>query len=412
MRADPLRIALLTYRGNPHSGGQGIYVRYLSRALVAAGHEVEVLSGPPYPQVDDGIRLTRVESLDLYRPDDPFRTPHLSEFRDWIDVLEYIAMCTGAFPEPLTFSLRVARHLRHRVGEFDVVHDNQCLGYGLLDIARRFPLVATIHHPVTIDARLDKRTAPFVRRVSLARWYAFTRMQRRVAPRISRVITASGSGRRDAIEELHVPPARAAVVHNGVDTDLFRPLGTPRVPGRIITTTSADVPIKGLVYLIEAVAKLRTERDAELVVVGTPRPNGPVARAIGRFGVANHVRFESKIDSLRLVELYAGAEVAVVPSLYEGFSLPAAEAMACGVPVVATTGGALPEVIGSDGSCGVLVPPADAGALTTAIGGLLDDPERRVAMGRAGRARVKRKFTWRQTALRTVEEYRAVLERC
>jgi glycosyltransferase involved in cell wall biosynthesis len=412
MRADPLRIALLTYRGNPHSGGQGIYVRYLSRALIAAGHEVEVISGPPYPQLDDGIRSTHLQSLDLYRPEDPFRRPRLSEFRDWIDVLEFTAMCTGAFPEPLTFSLRAARHLRKRTHDFDVVHDNQCLGYGMLDIARRIPSVATIHHPVTIDARLDKSSASGARRVSLARWYAFTRMQRRVAPRFPRVITASESGRQDAIDELGVYPDRAVVVHNGVDTELFRPLDRPRAPGRIITTTSADVPIKGLVYLIEAVAKLRTERDAELVVVGSPRANGPVARAIDRFELSGHVRFETKIDSLRLVELYAGAEIAVVPSLYEGFSLPAAEAMACGVPVVATTGGALPEVIGRDGSCGVLVPPGDAGALAAAIGDLLDDPHRRADMGRGGRARVERNFTWAQTAQRTVEQYHAVLDTC
>lgn len=413
MDAGSLRVALLTYRGNPHSGGQGIYVRYLSRALIDEGHDVEVLSGPPYPDLDDGVRLTRLESLDLYRPTDPFRTPGPREFRDWIDVLEYTLMCTASFPEPLTFSLRAARHLRSRLGEFDIVHDNQCLGYGMLDIARRLPFVATIHHPVTIDARLDKQHAALRRRLSLARWFAFTRMQRRVAPRVARVITASDSGRRDAIEELGIAPERAVVVNNGVDTHLFRPLDDRgRVPGRIITTTSADVPIKGLAFLIEAVAKLRTERDLHLVVVGRPRQNGAVARAIERFDLAAHVRFETKIDSLRLVDLYAESEVAVVPSLYEGFSLPAAEAMSCAVPVVATTGGALPEVVGGDGSCGVLVPPADAGALAAAIGALLDDRQRREVMGRAGRARVQRKFTWAETARRTADEYRAVIERC
>ncbi|MDQ4064711.1 MAG: glycosyltransferase family 4 protein, partial [Actinomycetota bacterium] len=283
----------------------------------------------------------------------------------------------------------------------------------MLDIALRFPLVATIHHPITIDARLDKQHATFRKRVTLARWYAFTRMQARVAPRMPRVITASESGRRDAIEELGVLPRRAVVVHNGVDTDLFRPVeGRTRVPGRIVTTTSADVPIKGLVYLIEAIAKLRTERDVHLVVVGSPRTNGAVARAIERFDLASHVRFETNVDSLRLVELYADAQVAVVPSLYEGFSLPAAEAMSCGVPVVATTGGALPEVVGRDGSCGLLVPPADAGALAAAVGTLLDDPALRDRMGRAGRARVEHNFTWSETARKTVEEYRTVMERC
>ncbi len=411
---DPaLRIGLLTYRGNPRSGGQGVYIRYLSRALTALGHDVEVFSAQPYPTLDDGVRLTPVPSLDLYRAEDPFRRPALSEFRDWIDVLEYGAMCTGAFPEPLTFSLRAARLLRRRVGEFDVIHDNQCLGYGILDIARRFPTVATIHHPITIDHKLDRHDVSLWRRMSLARWYSFTRMQRRVAPRLGDVITASGTGSRDAAAEYRIDPTHITMVHNGVDIDLFRPLEhAARIPGRLITTTSADVPLKGLVYLIEALAKLRTEHDVHLVVVGRPRPNGPVMKAIERFGVTDHVTFESDVDSLRLTELYAGAQVAIVPSLYEGFSLPAAEAMACMVPVVATTGGSLPEVVGSDRSTGILVPPRDVGALASAIGGLLGDPGARDEMGRAGRDRVLRLFTWAKAAERTVEVYREAIGRC
>lgn len=411
--SDGLRIALLTYRGNPHSGGQGIYVRYLSRALVELGHSVEVFSGQPYPELDAGVTLTEVPSLDLYRQPDPFRRPRMSEFRDWIDVLEYGAMCTAAFPEPLTYSLRVARLLRQRAGDFDVVHDNQCLGFGILDIAKRIPTVATIHHPITIDHKLDRQAASFARRLTLARWYAFTRMQKRVAPRLAKVITASGTGRRDAAVELGVDPTKITVVHNGVDTDLFKPLPeVHRVPGRIITTTSADVPLKGLVYLIEALAKLRTERDAHLVVIGTPRPGGRVLQAIARFDVADAVTFESKVDSLRLAELYATAEVAVVPSLYEGFSLPAAEAMSAGVPVVATTGGALPEVVGAEGKSGILVPPKDVGALATAIRELLLDPARRDEMGLAGRQRVLEMFTWKRSADATATIYQDAIAGC
>lgn len=411
--AAALRIALLTYRGNPHSGGQGVYVRYLSRALTELGHEVEVFSGPPYPVLDEGVGFTPVPSLDLYRPSDPFRRPRVGEFGDWVDVLEYAAMCTAAFPEPLTFSLRVARLLRERSGEFDVVHDNQCLGYGLLDVARRLPTVATIHHPIAIDRALELAHASFRRRIALRRWYAFTRMQHRVARQLPRHIAASDSARNDAIRAMGLRPTQVSVVQNGVDTELFRPVASlERVPGQIVTTTSADVPMKGLVYLIEALAKLRTERDAELTVVGKLRSGGPVERAIERFDLRPYVHFESSIESLRLVELYARSQVAVIPSLYEGFSLPAAEAMACEVPVVATTGGALPEVVGTDGSAGALVPPRDAGALAAAIATLLDDPTERERMGKAGRARVLQRFTWRRAAAQTVAAYESALNRC
>ena len=402
-----LRIALLTYRGNPRSGGQGVYVRYLSRALVELGHEVEVMSGQPYPELEPGVDFLPLPSLDLYRADDPFRVPKLKEYRDGIDVLEFASMCTAAFPEPLTFSLRAARALRGR-RDIDVVHDNQSLGYGLLRI--RQPLVATVHHPCSIDARIETAHAEGAkRRASLKRWYSFTKMQSRVAPRIKDLIAVSEAGREDVVRELGVKAGRVSIVHNGVDTDLFRPLGTERVPGRLITTASADVPLKGLVFLIEAVAKLRTERDVSLVVVGKTSARGPVRAAIERFDLQDAVRFETDVDWARLIELYSEAEVAVVPSLYEGFSLPAVEAMACEVPLVATTGGALPEVAGRDGETALLVPPRDAGALAAAIDRLLADEHLRRKLGSAARARVLERFTWRAAAERTVDVYRRAM---
>lgn len=406
-----LRVALLSYRGNPLSGGQGVYVRYLSRALAAAGHHVEVFAGPPYPELDDGIAITKVPSLDLYRPDDPFRRPRRDEMKSWIDVLEYASMCGAGYPEPLTFSLRVARILRDRADEFDVVHDNQCLGYGLLDIAHRLPVIATVHHPIPIDRRLElQHSSSWKRSLSIRRWYHFTRMQGRVARRLPRLVTVSEAARRDVCRELAVAPGRVGVVHNGVDTELFRPLPeVPPIPGRIITTASADVPLKGLVFLVEALAKLRTERAAELVVVGKTKKDGPVARAIERFGVEDAVTFHSGVGWSELVELYARAEVAVVPSLYEGFSLPAIEAMACGLPVVATTAGALPEVLGD---AATLVPPRDAGALAAAIGTLLDDPALRSRAGAAARERAQRRFSWERTSAATVAEYRRVIASC
>jgi glycosyltransferase involved in cell wall biosynthesis len=408
----PLRIALLSYRGNPHSGGQGVYVHYLSEALADLGHMVEVFAGQPYPELAASVRLTSLPSLDLYRPDDPFRRPRLNEFREAVDALEYGLMCTAAFPEPLTFSLRASRALRARRAEFDIVHDNQCLGYGLL----RFPLptIATVHHPCSIDRDVAIAHAAGARRkLALRRWYSFTRMQGRVARRLPRIISVSGAARADVIEAFGVAPERVSVVGNGVDSELFRPLvGVRRRPGRIIATASADVPLKGLVFLVEAVAKLRTERRCDLVVVGKAAANGAVRGAIDRYGVGDSVRFETGIDRLRLVELYAEAEVAVVPSLYEGFSLPALEAMSCRLPVVATRAGALPEVVGRDGGAALLVPPGDAGALAAAMGRLLDDSSLRERMGAAGRRRILDHYTWEVSARATVDNYREVLERC
>ena len=412
----PLRIALLSYRSKPHCGGQGVYVRALSRELVALGHSVEVLSGPPYPELDrvDGAGpvLTEVPSLDLYRESDPFRIPHVREFRSPVDVLEFLLMCTAAFPEPLTFSLRAAKVLRPRVRDFDVVHDNQTLGYGLLALQRTgVPVVATVHHPITVDREHDLEAASGLRkRLTTWRWYSFLRMQSHVARRLPAVLTVSESSRADIVRDFGVSPDRLTVVPVGVEVDVFRPPTLPRVPGRIVATASADVPIKGLVPLLEAVAKLRTERDVELVVVGRPKPGGVAAAAIERLGIADAVRFVSGVSEPDLVELFGSAEVAVVPSLYEGFSLPAIETLACATPLVATTAGALPEVVGPDGVTALHVPPGDPEALAAAIGRVLDDPELAARLGAAGRARVVELYTWRAVAERTVEWYRSILE--
>jgi glycosyltransferase involved in cell wall biosynthesis len=460
----PLRIALLSYRSKPHSGGQGIYVRHLSRELVRLGHRVEVFSGPPLPDLDDGVELTVLPSLDLYREPDPFRTPKRSEFRSSIDVLEWAAMCTGAFPEPLTFSLRAWRHLRERLAEFDVVHDNQCLGYGMLPLSwSDTPLVATIHHPITVDRDLELAAAPnWKRRLSLRRWYAFTRMQARVARRLPWLTTVSQAARDEIVESFRVPAERLRVIGVGVDVDTFspaeerpaeerlakerlaedrpaedrpaedrpaedrpaedRPAGdsvadttagdneavwrtAPAAGGRVVAVASADVPLKGLPELIEAVAKLRADHDVELVVVGSARPDGTAARAITRLGLDEAVRFVSGIADGELAGLFRSATVAAVPSRYEGFSLPAVEAMACGVPLVVTTAGALPEVTGPDGLASLHVPPGDPGALSAAIGRLLDDEALRRRLGAAGRRRAVEHFTWRRTAIRTAEWY-------
>ncbi|MCF1647460.1 glycosyltransferase family 4 protein [Streptomyces indiaensis] len=412
----PLRIALLTYKGNPFCGGQGVYVRHLSRELARLGHRVEVIGAQPYPVLDeghDGLSLTELPSLDLYRQPDPFRTPGRGEYRDWIDALEVATMWTGGFPEPLTFSLRARRHLRARRGAFDVVHDNQTLGYGLLgDVGA--PLVTTIHHPITVDRQLELDAADGRRRrYSVRRWYAFTRMQKRVARRLPSVLTVSGTSQQEIIDHLGVRQDRIHVVHIGADTDLFSPdPSVPVVPGRIVTTSSADVPLKGLVHLVEALAKVRTEQPAaHLVVVGKRPTEGPVAQAMERYGLEGVVEFVKGITDAELVDLVRSAQVACVPSLYEGFSLPAAEAMATGTPLLATTGGAIPEVAGRDGETCLAVPPGDSGALAAGLGRLLSDPDLRARLGAAGRERVLRHFTWARAAEGTVARYREAIAR-
>ena len=410
---DALRVALVVYRGNPYCGGQGVYVRHLSAALVRLGHHVTVFSGQPYPELEAGIELVKVPSLDLYRDADPFRRPRLREIERSVDVLEIATMFTGGFPEPRTFSIRVRDELRRRPGEFDVVHDDQSLGRGLLDLQRDGAVVvASVHHPVSIDRALDLAAAPTAsKRWSLRRWYGFSAMQSRVARRLPVLVTVSQSAKRDIVAEMAADASRILVVPVGVDTALWRPIpGVTRVPGRIMTTASADIPLKGLAVLLEALAKLLTERsDAHLVVIGKLREKSPIAGLISHLGLDAAVEFVSGESDESLVARYASSSVAVVPSLYEGLSLPAIEAMACGVPLVASNGGALPEVVGESDEAAVVVPAGDPSALFAALRSILDDPDSAQALGERGRARVTDRFTWDATALSTVGAYRLAL---
>ena len=407
----PLNICLLTYRGNPTCGGQGVYIKRLSRALRDLGHNVDVISGPPYPHLDDDIALHRLQSLDLYNPADLFRVPSLKELRSPINFMEWVSMSSGGFPEPLTFSLRAWNFFRDNGHHhYDIIHDNQCLAYGLLGIrSLGYPLIATIHHPITVDRDVEVTAErKWWRKLKVYRWYSFIPMQKRAARRLSHIITVSEASRTDISKEFGIPSARFRVVANGINTDIFHPEpGVTREKNRLMVTNSADTPLKGLRYLLEALASIRKTRDVKLTVIGAPKEDGQIDRLVRELKLGSGVTFTGRIKDSDFARYYAKTAVAVVPSLYEGFGLPAGEAMACGVPVVSTTGGALPEVVGD---AGILVPPGDARALECAITDLLDHPEKRETLGKAGYERVLKNFTWHETARRVTDVYREAID--
>jgi glycosyltransferase involved in cell wall biosynthesis len=410
----PLHIALLSYRSKPHCGGQGVYVRHLSRELHALGHHVEVFSGQPYPDLDAGPVLHEIPSLDLYRDEDPFRTPRWREYRDWADVLETAMMWGGAFPEPLTFSVRALRALAARAADFDVVHDNQGLGYGMLGVRRLgLPLVTSIHHPISVDRRIDLASVGWLTALSRRRWYGFVRMQARVARRVAGpsgvpgsapLITVSESSKRDICRDFRVRPEHVHIIPLGVDTRVFRPREAARVPGRIIAVASADSPIKGIATLLRAVGKLVTDTDAHLIIVGKPAP--ATERLAAQLSLADRVTFTHGLGDEAFSALLASAETAVVPSLYEGFSLPAVEHMASGTPLVASRTGALPEVTGD---AAVLVTSGEDEELAAVLRRLHDSPAERAVLAERGLRRVSERFAWPAVAQSTVERYQQAM---
>lgn len=406
----PLRIAYLTYRGKPHVGGQGVYTRHLTKALLALGHEVEVYGGQPYPVLDERIPMHKLPSLDIWNDHYPGRLPGYWEIKTKGDLVEVLTHLRGTFAEPRAFSTRVRGELQRRVKDFDLVHDNQCLGYGILKVEEMIPTVVTLHHPITRDRALEMEHAKSARkRRALKRWYRFVEMQGKVASRMPRIVVVSENSIKDIHADMGVSLDRMRLVPVGVDPDLFKPIdGVARQPGRLITTASADVALKGLAFLLEAMAKLRTERDVRLTIIGKPR-EGHSADLIDQLGLRPYIDFVSGVSDERIVELYAEAELAVVPSLYEGFSLPAIEAMCTGICLVATDGGALPEVTGQDGDTVLQCRAGDVESLTTALRRGLDDAELRARVGAAGRQRVVERWSWKHCAQLTVDQYREVL---
>lgn len=404
----PLRICMISYRSNPHCGGQGVYIRNLSRALTDLGHHVEVVAGPPDPLLDNDVKLSMLDCLNLYDPEDMFRVPNTEEFKNPINLIEWLSISTMGYPEPFTFGFRAYNYLKNRLDDYDIIHDNQSLSYGVWALSKEKPTIATIHHPITVDRKIAVNSVTSIwKKFKHYRWYSFIGMQKRVAKKLQKIITVSDFSQNDIISEFNLEKDRFSVVPNGIDTNIFYPIPEiKRDPNRIIVTNSADTPLKGLYYLLQAVHEIAQKREIKLTVIGTPKKNGGIEKLIEKLQIADLIDFTGRITDEEFVKQYAKASIAIVPSVYEGFGLPVGEAMASGIPVISTTGGALPEVAGD---AAVLVPPEQPKALAKAIMELLDDPERLEKLGKAGYERVMNQFTWKNAAERTVEAYRETI---
>ncbi len=411
-----LKVAFSVYRGNPRSGGQGVYTHYLTKALRDLGHEVTVFSGQPYPELAEDIALVKLPSLDMYRAADPFRWPKLREMESAADIAEVLIRLFGGFPEPRTFSARLKKEIKAQLDPFDVLHDNQSIGNGIAAVAKTgLPIVASVHHPIDVDRKIDLLLSPSLKdKFSKYRWYGFAGMQSSVARQLERIITVSEHAKFDITKYMGVRQSNIAVIHPGVDTKVFYPGDEAlKKRGQIIAVTSADTHMKGLAVLVEAMGFVVKENPgAKLVVIGRLSPDGKSHKILEQRDLLNDcISFVHGISDIELANLYRESEVAAIPSLYEGFSLPAIQALASGLPVAATTGGALPEVLGENGQCALLVEPGDPMALADAILILLENRELRSKLSATGSRRVADNFTWLKTAEKVVAEYRYAIDK-
>ncbi len=414
-----MKICFIMYQGNMYSGGQGVYLHFITRELVRLGHEVHVISGRPYPRLAEGVVHHKLHTYSMWafldgRDEYAYDAEPWAFLHPW-NFYEFAATRASLGSLFFTFSVRAYRKLAEieaRTGPFDLVHDNQTLGYGILAMKRLRgrPVIASIHHPLAIDRANNLREAKsIVSRVAKELWFPW-RMQSYVANRLDMVLTGSRNSAESVSRAMDIPLSHIRQTTYGIDAEVMRPLpDAARVPGTILFVGDSEDRNKGARFLIEACGELSQEMDFRLLFKDKKEKDMKVVPPlVWKHGLQRFVEYIPRLSTDELVRLYNSAQILVSPSLYEGFGLPAAEAMACGTAVIATTAGAFPEFV-EDGRTGVLVPPGDAGALAAAIKSLLLHPERCQRMGAAASEHIRTHFTWQRTAKETEALYREVL---
>ncbi|MDG1119372.1 MAG: glycosyltransferase family 4 protein [SAR86 cluster bacterium] len=389
-----MKIGLLSYRSHPYSGGQGIYVKHLSKALSDIGHDVSVLSGPPYPELDNSVELIEIPSLGLFETEDRMKAFSLDLLLNPLNLYEWLTVMSGGFPEPYTYGKRVLKYLKENNRDFDIILDNQSLCDSLLEIQKIYPLAVTIHHPITKDLKLEIENASnWKEKLSSLRWHNFLPMQKKVAPKLNKIICVSRPSKKDIVEEFLVDPEKIEVILNGIDIRKFIPNpSTLFIENKIITTASADIPLKGLKYLILALPNIiKVFPKTSLTVIGRSPSDSKLRKLITDLSLEDKIAFRSGITEEEIVNLYHSSEIAVIPSLYEGFGFGAGEAMACGIPLISTHSGGLEEVVGDSA---VKILPASTEEIESAVIKLFSSPDRKTELSKMGRERMEKMFDW------------------
>lgn len=390
-----MNIAILSYRSAEFGGGQGVYIKDISKVLQKAGHRVDVISGPPYPSLEPGIKLIKLPGLNLFETfsfKDRLKKILNKKNKSFYDYYEFISVLLGGFPEPKTFGYRADKFLSKN--NYDIIIDNQSISYGMLKIQKNNPFIEIIHHPITFDFKFELAASEKIKyKISRYRWYSFLKMQKKVAPKIKNIITPSHSAKKGIIEEFNCYEDAVTVINNGLDTDEFSPIEsiTPD-PFRLITTASADVTLKGLDYSLMALKLLKEEYPKiHLIVIGKMKEGGHTERLIERLNISENVFFKSNLSKNDINELYASSSIAIVSSLYEGFGYPVIEAMSCEVPLIATNVSSIPELTSN---FAILISSKDENAIVENVKNILLNYKSYKERAIRGRNHIIQTFNW------------------
>jgi len=394
-----LNIAISSYRSAPFGGGQGIFIYELSKALQDLGHKVDIISGPPYPNLEPDINLIKSPGLDLFSTfifKDRISLLRNKKNKSLDDWYEFFSALLGGFPEIKTFGSRL-KELLHN-SSYDVLIDNQSISFGILEIQQNIPVLEIIHHPITKDYKYDiEFSKGIIQKISKWRWFSFLTMQKKVAPNLKAICTPSLNSKNDIVNDFNVSDNKISVIPNGIDFSVFSPKkNIPRVLGQIITTASADVPLKGLDFTLKAIANLIKDYPyIRLIVIGAPRAGGHTERLIQKLKIEAHVAYKTNLTKEEIAIEYANSNIAIVSSLYEGFGFPVGEAMACSIPLIATNVASIPEITSNFAE---LIPSCDSKSIEDSIRNILSNPAKYQSRANKGRKHIIDNFDWKKIA--------------
>ena len=346
-----LKIALLSYRSDPFSGGQGIYIKNLSEALLARGHEITIFSGNPLPEVNKAVRLEKIDTPGFFETFDSLERLKIfcSLEKNKLNLLDFFETFTGTFTEPIFFGERLVKNkfFQESVDQFDIFHDNQSISSYPKTVLKK--LVTTLHHPIHIDKEIDLASEKnFFSRLAIKRWYSFLNFQKKNLKEVKKVISPSASSKNDICRYFDYSREDISVIWNGINLEDCKFHQREKFNSNFVTIISSDVPMKNLKTVIKALYLLKQEGfNANLTIIGDLRESNK--KLINQLGLADEIVYRSKLPRKKLIETLNNSDIGIAPSSYEGFGFPLIEMIATGLPMIVSNKASLPELAGNAG---------------------------------------------------------------
>jgi glycosyltransferase involved in cell wall biosynthesis len=403
-----LKIALLSYRSDPFSGGQGIYIKNISEALHNRGHEITIFSGNPLPEVNKAIKVVRIETPGFFETFDSLERLKIftSLEKNRLNFMDFFETFTGTFTEPVFFGERLVKnkYFQETVDEFDIFHDNQSISSYPETVLKK--LVTTLHHPIHVDKEIDLTSEKsFLKRLSIKRWYSFLNFQKKNLKAVKKVISPSLSSKNDICRYFDYPSKNISVIWNGINLDDCKFHQRGSFNANFVTIISADVPMKNLKTVLKALYLLKQEGiNAKLTIVGDLREDNN--KLIDRLGLTKEITYKSKLPRKQLIQSLNNADIGIAPSKYEGFGFPLVEMIATGLPVIVSDKASLPELAGN---AGLIFNSSDSNDLKEKMKELIENAALRNKVTENSKLRRDDFFGWDEYAKKLEDLYKEII---